>query len=140
MSEISKAELKLTVAKLVELSMDSNKEVTVALLRKKGIATIKVDQDGKVTVTGSGKVVSFSGDPALSKLSVKIKRMSVTFSNMDGMRVGYNVSVTGPYGVAASLSGSVDLEELILACSGFLCQSARAMKNRDQQMQKAMGY
>ena len=140
MSNIDKAKIKVTIAKLIELSIDTDKDVTLAIMRQKGSAKLSVDQNGKVTVSGSGKRVIFSGDPALRNIGFKLKAMSITFNNMDGMRVGYTGSVSGPFGVTISLSGSFDLEQLITACTGLLCQAARRLVNRDQQLQQIMGY
>ncbi len=69
MSNIDKAKIKLTIAKLIELSIDTDKEVTVAIMQQKGPAKLSVDQNGKVTLSGSGKRVTFSGNPALSNIA-----------------------------------------------------------------------
>ncbi len=140
MTSINKGKIKLTIAKLIELSIDTDRKTTIAILKKKGVAKITVDQNGKVTLTGSGKLLTFSGDPALEKMGIKVKRMTINLSNLDGMNVGYTASISGPYGVSLSLSGSFNLERLIMACTGLLCSAARALKNRDKQLQEAMGY
>jgi hypothetical protein len=45
---------------------------------------------------------------------------------------------------AISVSGSFDIEQLILSCSGLLCKAARALKERnrayDFELQRIMGH
>jgi len=50
--EPESAELKLTIAKLIEIAYSTNKEVTLQIVRSKGNFTIKVNQNDQTTLTG----------------------------------------------------------------------------------------
>ncbi|MGH1439424.1 MAG: hypothetical protein ACRBBR_04870 [Cellvibrionaceae bacterium] len=127
--DLSRVEAKVTVAKLFELAYSKNKGLTAKIVAKKGAAKLTIDENGRAVLSNSMGMVIFSGDPALKKLGAKIKRVNILFSNQDGMNVGYKASFDLGVG-KVSVSGSFNLEELILSCSGILCKAARAMKNR----------
>ncbi len=139
-----KAKIKLTIAKLIQLSIDSNRDLTIAILRSKGPIKITVDQKGKVRISASVLNTTFSGNPALDSVSSKVKNLSITLSNKPGGRVGYAGSVSFFGAASISVSGSFDLDALIMACTGLLCQAARLLKGRpqqiDKQLEQIMGY
>ena len=140
--DFNSTEAKVTIAKLFELAYSKNKGLTTRIIATKGSAKLVVDQEGKVTLSGSGGLLTFSGEPVLKTLGVKIKRVSISFNNMDGMNVGYSGSFN--VGVASlSVKGQFDLEQLILSCTGLLCRAARMMKGRhhayDLELQRVMG-
>ncbi|QLE99059.1 hypothetical protein [Neptunomonas phycophila] len=139
---INSMEAKITIAKLFELAYSKNKGLTAKIIAEKGNAKLTVDQNGKATFSSAAGIISFSGDPVLSKLGVQIKRVSVSFTNDDGMNVGY--IGTFDTGISkVSVNGSFNLEALITSCSGLLCKAARAMKGRhaayDLELQEIMG-
>lgn len=139
---MGRSEAKVTVAKLLELAYSKDKGLTVKIMAQKGSAKLTVDQDGKATLSGSAGVLTFDGDPALKEIGADVSRVSVSFTNQDAMKIGYNATFHA--GIATmSAAGSFDLETLITSCSGLLCQAARAMKGRnrayDQELQKIMG-
>ena len=117
--------------------------MTVKIMAKKGNAELTVDQNSNATLSGSAGILTFSGTPVLEQMGTKIKRVSVSFSNKDGMIVGYTATFDLEY-IKLSVFGDFDLEELITSCSGLLCSAARALKGRhhayDMELQKIMGY
>ncbi len=139
---LKRAEAKITIAKFLELAYSQNKGMTVKIMAKKGPAKLTVDQDGNATLSGSAGIVTFNGNPVLQKVGVKIKRVSISFSNKDDMKVGYHATFDLEY-IKLSVMGSFDLEELITSCSGLLCKAARALKGRhhayDMELKKVMG-
>ncbi len=140
----SRAEVKITIAKLVELAYSQDKGLTTKIVREKGNFKLTVNQDGKATLSGSAGILTFSGDTALSGLGAKIKNVSIMFSHGDGNNVNYTAMYSFSGAANISLSGSFDIEELILSCSGFLCRAARALKGRnaayEMELKKIMGY
>ena len=141
--DLTRTEAKITIAKLIELAYSRNEGMTVKIMAKKGNAELTVDQNSNATLSGSAGILTFSGTPVLEQMGTKIKRVSVSFSNKDGMIVGYTATFDLEY-IKLSVFGDFDLEELITSCSGLLCSAARALKGRhhayDMELQKIMGY
>lgn len=136
------SELKITIAKLIEVAYSQNKGMTTKIVRSKGNFTIKIDQNWDAVLTGKGGVLIFSGSTALESIGAKIKRVSITFTKGSDFTVKYKASFSLEI-ISLNLSGSFDIEELITSCSGLLCKAAKAMKQRnlryDQELQKIMG-
>lgn len=141
--DFKRAEAKITIAKLIALAYSKDNGMTVKILAQKGSAKLTVDQNGKATLSGSAGRLTFSGAPVLDKLGVKIKRASISFNNMDKMKIGYTATFDLEY-IKLSVFGNFDLDELITSCSGLLCRAARAIKGRhrayDMALRKVMGY
>jgi len=131
------SELKITIAKLIEIAYSQNKGMTTKIVRTKGNFTLKVDQDGNATLTGKSGILIFSGTPALETIGAKIKRVSVTFSKGNNSSVKYKATFSLEI-ISLSIGGSFDIEELITSCSGLLCKAARAMKQRNAQYEKQL--
>ncbi len=139
----NQAEVKITIAKILEVAYSKNKGVTTKIVRKKGNFKITVDSQGNATLSGNVGMMTFKANSALESLGAKIKNISISFSKGDGNDIQY----TGTFsfiGVAAiTVSGKFNIEKLILSCSGLLCQAARALKGRhrayDMELQKIMG-
>ena len=137
-------EVKITIAKLIEVAYSKNKGVTTKIVRKKGNFKITVDAQGNATLSGSVGMMTFKANSALEGLGAKVKNISISFSKGEGNDIKY----TGMFsfiGVASiSVSGKFNIEELILSCSGLLCKAARALKGRhrayDMELQIIMGY
>ncbi|HEB92287.1 MAG TPA: hypothetical protein ENI94_02245 [Gammaproteobacteria bacterium] len=88
-----------------------------------------VDPSGNAMLSGKAGIVVFNGSPVLEKLGVAVKFVNVQFGQSDDGEISY----TGTFEVGAyavSISGYVDVEKLILGCTGLLCVAARAVKNR----------
>lgn len=129
--DLERSEAKITIAKLIEIAYSKDKGLTTKIMAKVGDAKLTVDQNGDATLSGSAGVLTFSGKPVLEKIGVKIKRVSVNFSNEGGMKVGYSATYNLEY-ASATFNGGFDLEALITSCSGLLCQAARALKGKTQ--------
>ena len=141
--DMARAELKITVAKLIEVAYSNDREMTVKIVRSKGPFKLTVDQSGHATLSASAGKMNFSGSPALEKIGANIKSVSVNFSNGGGSKVNYHASFDIKVAKIA-FTGDFDIEELIASCSGLLCQAAKAMKGRHQmyeiELKKIMGH
>lgn len=134
-------EAKITIAKVIELAYSQNKGLTYSIIAQKGNAKLTIDQNGKAIISGTAGVVVISEGVDATKIGAKIKRANITFSNEDGMNIGYSGTID--YGVAkVSVIGTFNLEALITSCSGLLCKAARALKGRyrayDEELKRIM--
>ena len=140
---LSRAEAKITVAKLLELAYSEDKGMTAKIVANKAGAKLTIDQNGNATLTGNTGAVTFTGSPVLERIGVKIKRVSISFNNKGGMNIGYRATFDLLY-IKLTVMGDFNLEELITSCSGLLCKAARALKGRhhayDLELQKIMGH
>lgn len=140
---LSRAEAKITVAKLLELAYSEDKGMTAKIVASKAGAKLTIDQNGNATLSGNTGAVTFTGSPVLERIGVKIKRVSISFNNKGGMNIGYRATFDLLY-MKLTVMGDFDLEELITSCSGLLCKAARALKGKhhayDLELQKIMGH
>jgi len=138
----NQTEVKITIAKLLEVAYSKNKGVTTKILRKKGKFKLTVDEQGNAILSGSMGMLTFKANSALEDLGVKIKNISISFSKGDDNDVRYTAMFIFIGITAISVSGKFNVEELILSCSGLLCIAARALKGRhaayDMELQKIM--
>jgi len=140
----TRAEVKVTIAKLIELAYSKNKGITTKIIRKKGNFKISVDQNGKVVLHGSAGILSFSGGTALESIGAKVKMASINFTKGEGDAIDYKATFFFAGGAGGiSVLGSFNVEQLITSCSGLLCQAARLVKGRHQayemELKKIMG-
>jgi len=137
------ADVKLVIAKLIEVAYSANEGLTAKIVLEKGPFKLTMDEQGNGMLTGKAGVVRFNGSPALEKVGLALKRVSVNFSNGGNDRVKYVASVDFIKAASFSVAGSFSAFELITACSGLLCKAARALKGFDTgvdaQMQQIMG-
>lgn len=140
---IKRAELKVTVAKLVEIAYATDSELTVKLMAKSGDTKLTVDHNGKATLSGAAGNLTFSGSMALEHIGAKVKRVNINFTRGGLNKVNYSATFNLAI-ISMSVSGDFDIEELILSCSGLLCRAARALKGRNQafehELQQIMGH
>lgn len=136
------AEVRITVARLLEVPYSQDKGITTALVREVGPVTLTVDESGQATLSGKAGRVAFVGQDTLQEIGVSagVFRAMMSVDESGDLRFNARVRV----GVASvSASGSVDVEKLITTCSGILCQAARALQGRpsqvDRQLQEALG-
>jgi len=129
------AELKLTIAKLLEIAYSTNKEVTLQIVRSKGNFTVKVNENGQATLIGKSGSLIFNGKPVLEAIGAKIKRVSILFYKDKKFKVKYKATFSLEI-ISLSVRGSFDIEKLLTSCSGILCQAIRAIKNRNSQREK----
>ncbi len=139
----NQTEIKITIAKLLEVAYSKNKGVTTKIIRKRGSFKLTVDGQGNATLSGSIGMLTFKANSALQGLGVKVKNVSISFSKGDGNDVEYTAMFSFVGVGVISVSGKFNIEELILSCSGFLCIAARALKGRhiayDMELQRIMG-
>lgn len=133
--------LKLTVARLLELSYAKKEGLTASIVREAGPAKITVSSDGTAMLSGNAGVVTFSASRAIEELGVSIRNIGVSMSVGEDGQLEYTARFfTGA--VTLSASGTIDVEELILSCSGFLCRAARALNGRtrsvDAELERAL--
>ncbi len=139
---IRRSEVKIAIAKLIELAYSKNKGLTTKIMVEKGPAKLIVDQSGNAKLSSSAGIITFSGSPVLDEIGTKIKSFSISFNNKGNMQVGYTATVNLKI-VAMTVVGDFDLEELITSCSGILCKAAKALKGRhhayEMELQEIMG-
>jgi len=140
---IEKAEAKLVIAQLIELSYSTDKELTAKIMAEKGGIKLTVDGNGRARLSGKAGFITFSGKPALDKLGISLKSVSITFSEAYGFKVKYYATFRA-LGVSLSVAGQFDMKALITSCSGLLCIAARLLtadsnSTHNRQLQEVMG-
>ncbi len=77
-------------------------------------------------------------------LGAKVKNASIIFTKGDGNDIKYTATFNFVGVAGMSISGTFDIEELILSCSGLLCRAARALKGRhaayEMELKRIMGH
>ena len=137
-------EVKVTIAKLLEVAYSKNKGVTAKIIKSKGNYKLTVDANGNATLSGSVGMLTFKGYSALQELGAKVNNVSISFTKGSGNDVKYNATFNFVGVAGLSISGKFNVEDLILSCSGLLCQAARALKGRhaayDAELKRIMGH
>ncbi len=141
-SSITRAEFKITIAKLIEVAYSTNKGVTTSLLIQVGNAKLNVNQNGDCVLSGKAGIVTFKGKGVLEELGVQVKKIGVSFNIASDGSVDYTGTMAWGF-FSISIKGNFNAEKLILSCSGLLCRAARALKGRpayiERELAKAMG-
>ncbi|WP_036801753.1 hypothetical protein [Photobacterium marinum] len=139
---VNDKEIKLTIAKLIEIAYSSNKGLTTSIMLDVGTAKLTVDSRGNSILSGKVGVVTFSGKDAIEELGLQVKRVAVSFKKEGSGSVSYTATLHLGL-ISTSIKGSFNIEELLLSCSGLLCIVARRIKGRpayiEEQLAKAMG-
>ncbi|MBT3146702.1 hypothetical protein [Neptunomonas phycophila] len=135
---IDQSVLKIEVIKLIELSYKSDSGLTASILKSKGPFTLKVDQDGKAVLSGKAGKVKFSAKENVKQLGVDLKFLSIMFFGSE-KGLHYTASFNFFGGVKVEFTSIIDLEKLILSCSGLLCNAARLLKNRHKMIDAGIG-
>jgi len=138
----ARVELKITIAKLLEVAYSKNKGLTTQIIKEKGSFRLTVNEHGNARLSGKLGIISFSAQNTLDRIGLNIKTINIHFSNAGNMKAKYHAMVDLK-SAKIVISGHIDIEELITSCSGLLCHAARAMKNRnhayDRELQRVMG-
>jgi hypothetical protein len=134
--------LKITVARLLELAYARNEGLTASILRDVGPASVSVASDGTATLSGKAGNVSFSAHQTARELGLEVRRVGVSMNvNAEG-NLEYTARFLFAGALALSVRGLIDVEQLILSCSGILCRAARALQGRtastDREIQRAL--
>ena len=139
----SAAEVRITVARLLEVAYNKNKGITTALVREVGPITLSVDDKGQATLSGNAGRVSFVARETLREIGVNAGVFRAMMSVNDAGDLRFNARIRVGF-ASISASGSIDVEKLITTCSGILCRAARALQGRpaqvDRQLQEALGH
>ena len=131
--------VKVTIGKLIDVAYSRNKGLTAAVLKSKGNLKLTVDTQGHAVLSGDAGMVVFKADSALKELGAKVKNVSIFFSKGKGdFDLNYTAMVSFFGTASISTSGDFNLKKLLLACSGILCNSARALTSRDEKIKEAM--
>jgi hypothetical protein len=142
--DLKRTEAKITISKVIELTNSKDKGMTAKIMAQKGSSKLTPDQNGKAALSGASRFLTFSGTPAFEKVGAKIKRVSVSFNNKNGMKIGYTATFFLEYIKLSVLGGFFYLEELITSHSGLLRQATYALKGKnhttDIEIQKNMGH
>lgn len=142
------AELKLTIAKLIEVAYSKQKGVTTNIVLGSERFKLTMDESGHATLSSKAGIMTFDGSTALDKIGVSVKSLDINFWTEGEDRqirytASYGIKVASRTLTTLTVSGKFDIQELITACSGLLCQAARYLKgfdsNVDAQMQSIMG-
>jgi len=143
----NRVQVRITVAKLIELAYSKDKGLTTKIVLSKGRFKLRVSSNGHATLTSNIGIVTFKGDSALTNLGAKIKVVSISFSEGEEKNINYIAMFSFSGAANISISGSFDIEKLITSCSGLLCQAARLLKSRNKrnkayemELQRIMGY
>jgi len=143
----NRVQVKITIAKLIELAYSKDKGLTTKIVLSKGNFKLKVSPNGNATISSSAGILTFRGDSALQALGAKIKNVSISFTAGEDNNFSYIAMFSFSGAASISLSGSLNMEKLITSCSGLLCQAARLLQRRNKQnkaremeLQRIMGY
>ncbi len=138
----TRSELKITIAKLLEVAYSKDKGVMTKIVQSKGPFKLTVDQDGNARLSSKLGILNFSGSLVLDKIGANIKYVTINFSHGGGNVVNYEAIIDLKVAKIA-ISDNFDIVELITSCSGLLCRAARALKGRhhayEMELQNIMG-
>lgn len=135
----TQVEARLVLAELIQLSYAQDEGLTAAIVKSGHSYRLQVNPDGSARLTGSMGAVRFSGQEALDSFGVKIKKVSVTFTNGEGGLVYYKGSYFLLLG-SFNVSGSFDIFKLAKSCSGLFCTAARLLSGRREQIDQALEF
>lgn len=130
-------QLKIKVINLIELAYKSDDTVTVSVVKSKGPFTLSVDQNGNATLSGKTGVVRFSANEEVQKFGIGFKYANVTFFG-GNKKLNYSATFGFDRIGKITFTSFIDVEKLILSCSGLLCQAARLLKNRHKQIDESL--
>jgi hypothetical protein len=133
----SEYQLKIKVINLIELAYKSDDKVTVSIVKSKGPFTLKVDQNGNATLSGKAGVVRFAASEEVNKFGIGFKYANIMFFGGNG-KLNYSASFGFDRIGKITFTSFIDVEKLILSCSGLLCQAARLLKNRHKQIDESL--
>lgn len=132
----NQAKIKVNIAQLLEVSYYQDKKMTAAIVAEKGHYKLRIDKDGNATLTGKAGSVRFNASETLLKLGANFKGFDIYFHPQVNGEIGYTASYSFA-AVTISVAGTIDIEELILKCSGLACNAARAFKSRRSVLREA---
>jgi len=134
--KISSTEVKIKLLKFIEIAYKTDGEITTAIVKDKGPFTLNVDNKGNASISGKAGVVKFSVTEEIKEYGIDFKYVSVMLSGNKNGIIHYRGTFKSFLEV--SINGFIDVEQLILHCSGLLCIAARALRNRYKMIDKSI--
>ena len=111
-------------------------------MREVGPASVSVASDGTATLSGKAGNVTFSASEVVQSIGFQIRRIGVNMEVTEDGELEYTARFMFAGALALSARGMIDVEELILSCSGLLCRAARALRSRtastDREIERAL--
>lgn len=131
-------QLKVKVINLIELAYKENEGITTSLIKEKGAFTLKINENGDAVLSGKAGIVRFSAKDEIRQLGLDLKVASIMFSSGQNGKIRYVASFSFFGSIQVEFSSALDIEKLILSCSGLLCRAARLLKNRHKQIDQSL--
>lgn len=126
----SRAQLKVSVARFLELAYRKDQVITARLVRDVGPLRLSVDSRGDARLSGTAGVVTFSASELLREIGFTLRGVSVTFRPESADDLRYTATYRFAGIASLSVSGGIDVQALMMACTGWLCRAARALGAR----------
>lgn len=133
---MSNTEFKIKIINFIEIAYKTDGEITTALIRDKGPFSLRIDNHGNASLSGKAGKVSFSVSDELKEYGADFRYASIMFSGNRNGVITYKASAG--IGMSITVIGVLDVENLILNCSGLLCIAARALKNRAHMIDRSI--
>lgn len=138
----SQTELKLAVARFLELSYATDGTLTARLMREVGPLKLSIDSHGAASLDGRAGKVTFSAQKSLRELGMELRMADISMHVDDQGLIQFTASFRFLRAMSATTRGSIDVEKLITSCSGLLCKAAKALisarGSRDNQLLEAV--
>jgi hypothetical protein len=131
-------QLKVKVINLIELAYKENEGITTSLVKEKGAFTLKISENGEAVLSGKAGIVRFSAKEEVKQIGIDLKVASIMFTGGLNGKIRYIAAFSFLGGVKVEFASSIDIEKLILSCSGLLCRAARLLKNRHKQIDQSL--
>ncbi|WP_432455871.1 hypothetical protein ACRRS0_10570 [Agarivorans sp. QJM3NY_29] len=128
MSEI-KTEIKVQIIKLIEIAYNKNDGLTGKLLASSGRFSMSLDRDGVLQLSGKAGAARINIAKEMSSMGLDFHYASLYFSPRENGDIVYTGTVGSPKIGSIEIVSSLNIEQLILKCSGLLCIAARFLKN-----------
>lgn len=108
------------------------------MIKEKGSFALKISHNGDAELSGKAGYVKFSAKQELAQIGLDLKIASIMFTSGRNGKIRYIASFSFFGGATVEFASSIDIEKLILSCSGLLCQAARLLKNRHRQIDQSL--
>lgn len=136
MQKVSKTEVKIKLLKFLEIAYNTDNELTTVLVRDKEAFTLSVDIHGNASISGKAGKLKFSVKEEIKEYGIDFRYISVMLSGNKNGVIHYRGTFKTI--VEVSIIGFIDVEQLILHCSGLICFAARTLKNRYKMIDKTI--
>ncbi len=129
-------EIKIKMLRFLEIAYRVDEKLTMAIIKDKGPFSLNIDNKGNATLSGKAGNLKFSVNEEIKEYGIDFKYARILFSGNQNGVIRYSLS----FGIGAEimLSGLLDIENLLLNCSGLLCKAVRAYKFRARMIDKSI--